>query len=178
MRQQFVAAVLLGSLVVSSGCGYALAGRGNTLPAHVRIIGIPPFVNQSSAPDVDVKLTEAVRAEFLGRGRFRIEPTDVGVDAVLVAKVTSVTLTPANFADRQASRYFLIVSASLEFKDLKDNGKVLWSSPSFQERDEYDVSNSTSAADVAALLRTDTNAIDRVARKFARSAVTSILEAF
>ena len=170
--------LMLGTTMASSSCGYALAGRGNTLPAYVRVIGVPAFVNQSSTPDVDVKLAEAVRAEFLGRGRYKIEPTETGADAVLIARITSVTLTPANFAERQASRYFLTVTASIEFKDMRDNGKVLWSSASFQEQDEYDVANAANATDIAALLRTDTNAMDRLARKFARKAVTAILEAF
>jgi outer membrane lipopolysaccharide assembly protein LptE/RlpB len=178
MRQEIAAAVLFVLVVMTSACGYALTGRQNNLPAHIRSIGIPAFINLSSTPDVDIKLAEAVRAEFQGRGRYLIQTTEAGVDAVMVATITGVTLTPANFADRQASRYFLIVTASIEFKDLRDNGKVLWSHPAFQERDEYDVANSTVPTDVAALLRTDTNAMDRVARKFARSTVTSILETF
>ncbi len=30
-------------------CGYALAGRGNALPATIKIIGVPQFVNQSTS---------------------------------------------------------------------------------------------------------------------------------
>ena len=32
---------LLAVLVSSSGCGYALAGRGSFLPDYIRTIGIP-----------------------------------------------------------------------------------------------------------------------------------------
>ena len=170
---------LLGlALISSAACGYALTGRANTLPPHVRLIGIPQFVNQSSTPEIDVRLTEAVRVEFSGRGRFKIDTTESGADAVLVARITNVTLIPESFADRQASRYLLIVTASVEFKDLRDNGKVLWSSPSFQARDQYQVTSTQNSTDVTALLRTDTDAMDRLAKAFARTLVTAIMEAF
>ena len=176
----------VGSLVVvmaltiasSLNCGYALTGRANTLPPHVRLIGIPQFVNQSSTPEIDVRLTEAVRVEFSGRGRFKIDTTATGADAVLVARVTNVTLIPETFSERQATRYLLIVTASVEFKDLRDNGKVLWSSPSFRAQDQYQVTGTQNAADVNALLRTDTDALDRLAKAFARTLVTAIMEAF
>ncbi|SVE39014.1 uncharacterized protein METZ01_LOCUS491868, partial [marine metagenome] len=36
--------VVLG--VMSSGCGYALAGRGSFLPDYIETIGVPMFGNQ------------------------------------------------------------------------------------------------------------------------------------
>ena len=57
--------------------------------------------------------------------------------------------------------------------------KVLWSNPSMQVRDEYDVTTGDVAAnDLAALFSQDQNALERLAKNFARSIVTSILEAF
>jgi len=95
-----------------------------------------------------------------------------------VARVTSVMLIPATFSDRQATRYSLSVTASVEFKDLRDNGKVLWSSPSFSAQDQYQVTGTQNSTDVTALLRTDTDAMDRLAKAFARTLVTAIMEAF
>ena len=39
---------MLAAAVASSGCGYALAGRGNFLPDYIRTIGIPTFQNHTS----------------------------------------------------------------------------------------------------------------------------------
>ena len=101
-----------------------------------------------------------------------------GVDALLTGVISSITLTPAAFTDqRQASRYVLTLTANIEFKDLKTN-KVLWSNPSMQFREEYDVTNTALAADPNAFFGQDVNALERLATEFARSVVSALLEAF
>jgi hypothetical protein len=69
------------------------------------------------------------------------------------------------------------VLASAEFKLTKD-GKVFWSSPALRVTDEYDVASGVSVTDPAVIFTQDRNALDRMAKAFARSLVTSILEAF
>lgn len=165
--------------VCLSGCGYALAGRGNTLPATIKVIGIPMFVNQSQTPDIDQILTKAVREEFQGHGKYTVNPDVGGADAVLTATITNVTYIVTQFnANHLAQRYAVIVTANVEFKDVKDNNKVLWANPALSFRDEYDVTSNSAGVDPAAFFRSDANALDRLSRSFARSVVTSILEAF
>src|ERR1051325_8432813 len=109
MNRKFLAvcAVLLG-LALESGCGYTLAGRGAFLPAYIKVIGIPLFVNNSAVFDLDRQVTERVRSEFIGRGKYTIRPEATAVDAVLTGTITSVTLTPVAFnAAQQATRYAL-----------------------------------------------------------------------
>lgn len=171
-------ALWLGAGMVSSGCGYALAGRGNTLPPSIVSIGVPPFVNQSPTPDVDRVLTDAVRAELQTKGRYRILPQSTDVDGLLVGRVLSVALQPAAFtAQNQVSRQLIIATASIEFTEVVAS-RVIWANPSFQARDEFDVTTGESATDPTALFAQDANALDRLARSFARSVVTSIFEAF
>ncbi|ODS57042.1 MAG: hypothetical protein ABS36_05960 [Acidobacteria bacterium SCN 69-37] len=168
----------LAGAAVTSGCGYALAGRGNTLPASIVSIGVPPFVNQSPVPDVDRVLTDAVRAEFQTKGRYRILPESTGVDGLCIGRVLSVVLQPSAFtADKQASRQLIVTTASIEFTEVAA-ARVIWANPSFQVRDEFDITTGESANDPAALFTQDANALDRLARNFARSVVTSIFEAF
>src|SRR5688572_17568277 len=81
----------------ASGCGYALAGRGNALPDTIRVIGVPDFQNRSQYPDIDRYLTESVREEFQARGRYRILPQGDGVDGVFVGTLVSVEFRPATF---------------------------------------------------------------------------------
>ena len=58
--------------VLSSGCGYTLAGRGSFLPDYIGTIGIPMFENNTTAFDVEQLLTQQVRQEFIGRGQYRV----------------------------------------------------------------------------------------------------------
>lgn len=168
----------LGAAVLTGGCGYALAGRGNNLPSHIRSIGVPLFENQSTTPDVDIVLTEAVRQELQGKGGYTILPEDTGVDAVLDGRVVSVVLQPSAFtAENQVSSYLIIATAAVEFTDVQSK-QTIWSNPSFQTRDEFVVTTGESATDPTALFAQDTTALDRLAQTFARSVVTSIFEAF
>jgi hypothetical protein len=165
-------------VVVTSSCGYALAGRSSSLPAGIVTIGIPQFVNESTVPEIDRLLTEAVSVEFQSKGRYRVLPEATGVDAVLVGRVVSVILQPSTFTtDNQVQRNLVIATASIEFREVA-TGRVIWTNPAFQTREEYEVTAGTVAADSSALLRQDANAFDRLSRAFARSVVTSIFEAF
>lgn len=158
-----------------SGCGYSLAGRGSFLPEYIRTIGIPLFGNLTSLPDLDRILTERVRNEFISRGRYRVVTDRTGADAVLVGDVTGVTFVPAAFtAQQQASRYALVLTARIEFTDLKQN-KVLWQNPAVQFREEFEV---TTATDASAFFGQNADALQRVSTEFARAIVSAILEAF
>ena len=169
---------VLFSAVSLSGCGYTLAGRGAYLPAYIHRIGLPQFTNETSIIDVDRRITEHVRTELVGRGKYTIVPDTTGVDAVLSGDIVSVTLTPAAFnSQSQATRYALTLTAKVEFKDLKAN-KVIWSNPSMQYREEFDVTTATATLDATAFFGQDVNALDRLASEFARAVVSAILEAF
>ena len=119
-----------------------------------------------------------MRAELTGRGKYKVFPTEAGNDAVLTGEITSISVAPVAFGQQQqASRYTLIMSARVEFKDLK-NGKVLWSNPALQVREEYEGSTGTSVSDASAFFGQDKDALDRLATEFARSVVSALLEAF
>lgn len=161
-----------------SACGYALSGRGNTLPTTIVTIGIPLFVNHSSTPDVDRVLTEAVRTEWRGKGKYRIQPDENGVDAVLHGVVSSVTLQPTTFnTNGQVSSTAVILTASIEFKEVATD-KVLWTNPVMQARTEYQVGGGNSPNDATVLFTQDQTALTKLSQTFARSVVTSIFEAF
>jgi lipopolysaccharide assembly LptE-like protein len=172
-----LAAVCLAASLMS-GCGYSLAGRGSFLPTYIQIIGIPNFNNRTTFFNVEQILTQKVRAEFIGRGKYKVLPESTGVDAVLSGDITSVGIAPASFnQDQQASRYFITVTAKIEFRDLRAN-KVLWENPSMSFREEYQVTSATTAVDPNAFFGQEANALERVATDFARTLVSAILEAF
>ncbi len=171
-----VLAILLLVIGSLSGCGYALAGRGSSLPATVKSIGIPLFVNSTPIYDLEQTLTQRVRLEFIGRGKYQVVPDATGTDAVLNGEITSVALQPTAFnAQQQASRYAITVVVKVT---LKAADKTLYENPGLTFRDEYEVTNSASSADVGQFLGQNKDALDRLSTDFARSVVSTILEAF
>jgi Lipopolysaccharide-assembly len=166
------------AVLVFSGCGYTLAGRGSFLPSSIHTIGVPTFTNHSAVFNLETTLTEKVRGEFIGRGKYQILPQDSGVDAVLVGDISGVSVAPVSFNTQQlASRYTITISASIQLKDLHEN-KVLWENPSLIFRQDYDNTSGVNALDSAAFFGQEANALDRVSTDFARSIVSAILEAF
>jgi hypothetical protein len=165
--------------LVFSGCGYALAGRGSFLPPDIRVVGIPQFQNQSTFFNVEQVLTEKVRAEFIGRGKYQVVPDAAAVDAVLTGTVTGISVTPSGFTSQQlASRYLFTVTMKVEFTDVRNN-HVLWSNDALTFREEYELSTrGTTALEGASFLDQERSSFDRIATDVARSVVTAILEAF
>jgi hypothetical protein len=172
-------AIALAALLAANACGYSLAGRGSFLPAYVKTIGIPMFVNRTSVFNIETLVTQKVRAEFIGRGKYQILPQSTGVDLLLNGEVTSVILQPAtiNPQTNLATRYSITMTARVELLELKEN-KVLWENPAIMFRQEYDAQSGGSNADPAAFFRQDTSALDRMSSEFARTIVSAILEAF
>lgn len=171
---------VLGVLCVGAagGCGYALAGRGSFLPPYIKTIGIPTFANRTTVFNVETLLSQKVRSEFIGRGKYTVLPQATDVDALLVGEVTAVTIQPASFTTGQlASRYVITMTARVELRDLRENS-VLWENPSLVFRQDYEATSGASSLDAAAFFGHDANALDRLSTEFARTIVSAILEAF
>ena len=174
-----VAPVILLLAFASSGCGYALAGRGSFLPDYIRVVGIPQFENRSSFSQVEQILTEKVRTEFIGRGKYTVIPDATGSDAVLSGEVLALSVQPVGFTEQQlASRYLLTWTMKVAFTVARTN-EVLWSNDALTFRGEYELSTrGNTAIEGAAFVDQERSSIDRIASDVARSVVTSILEAF
>ncbi len=161
-----------------AGCGYALAGRGSFLPDSIKTIGVPTFANRTQVFNLESQITEKVRSEFIGRGRYQIVPDSSGVDALLTGEVASVTIVPITFTPGQlASRYVIAMSARVELRDTREN-KVLWENPGLTFRQEFDAQTGQTTLDPAAFFGQDANALERMTSDFARTIVSAILEAF
>ena len=177
-RRAFLCALCSLCVLSLPGCGYSLAGRGSFLPVYIKTIGVPTFTNRTVVFNLETMLTQKVRSEFIGRGKYQFLPEAIGVDALLTGEVTAVSIQPASFSTQQlASRYAISMSARIELKDMREN-KVLWENPSLVFRQEYDATGGRTVLDPAAFFQQDANALERMSTEFARNIVSAILEAF
>jgi hypothetical protein len=167
----------------ASACGYSLAGRGSFLPDYIRTIGIPLFVNRTPFVTAEQLFTEKVRIEFQSRGRYAVEPTEAGVDGVVRGEIVGISAAPAGFTDVQlATRYRFTIIVSVKFDDLAQK-RTLWENSALSFSDEYELQSRLSlgggaGVDASAFLEQERAAMDRLSTDFARSVVSSILEAF
>lgn len=168
--------MLIVAALTSTGCGYALAGRGSFLPDYIETISIPMFGNNTTIFEVEQLLTQEVREVFIGRGSYRVVTEAARVDALLTGTIRSISIQPASFtADQQVSRYVFTLIASIEFTDLTTD-EVLWENPGLIFRDEYEVA--TGGVNASTFFGQRSNAVERLAGDFADTVVSSILEAF
>ena len=177
MKRFVLLLVLLGAS--TPGCGYSLAGRGSFLPADIRIVGIPQLVNNSTFFQVEQILTEKIRTEFIGRGRYTVIPAPEGADAVVTGTVTSITVQPVGFTEQQlASRYLFTLTMNVQFTDAR-TALVLWQNSALIFREEYELSTRSNVAlEGTTFLSQERSSFDRIADDVSRTVVTAILEAF
>jgi outer membrane lipopolysaccharide assembly protein LptE/RlpB len=166
-------ALLCAVLAAAQGCGYHLAGRGNTLPPEVRSVGIPIFVNRTNRPELEQRVTEAVIDEFSTRGRIRILPGEEGADTVLRGTLYTYTTTPVVLNEQgRARRYEILITARVVLTQAATD-RVLWENDHFLFKQQYEVPETS-----IAFVDREIIAIDEVAGDFASTVVTSILEGF
>ncbi len=164
-------------LLGTSGCGYALVGKGVTTDASIKRIGVPIFKDATGKPGLDQKVTQKVVEELLRRGRFDVVQDTAGVDAVVEGELVGFNATPVGFTGEdtgrtQADRYQITLTARVRYSKV-GAPEPMWSSDSFSFRDEYEI-----GSDPAVFFDREEGSIDRLVTSFARNLVATMLEAF
>jgi outer membrane lipopolysaccharide assembly protein LptE/RlpB len=164
--------VLAAACVLATQCGYHLRGTGTFLPPGIKTVSVPMFKNFSTRYDLDVTLTQGVIDEFVARGKVEVIDDAGSADAVLVGEISSFSVNPIGFSSQNtADRYMVMVVAKIVLRDLKDE-KVIFSNPSYVYQEEYEVPPGTSYE------TWETEALGKIAQKFARSLISTLLEGF
>jgi hypothetical protein len=136
------------------------------------MINIPMFANRTTRFELDLKLTQQVIDEMVSRGKVEITDETDAADAVLIGEILRFNANPIGFGeDATADRYSISIVAKVILRDVVQN-KVIFSNSSFVYQGEYDVPEGVDFESI------ETEAIDEMAVKFARSLVVAILEGF
>jgi len=167
MKSYFILAVAL--LLMVSACGYHRMDQ--SLPKHIQTIAIPTFQNPSLHYKVEQRFTKAVVDEFLRRGRaITIVPNVADADAVLNGSIKSFQLRNAVLDQTGRNRVFEIrIVTGATLRDLKTN-KILFDNQKIEFHGEYELSD-----DPNSFFNEDNPAVDRIAREFAQSLVSTLL---
>lgn len=167
------ALAMLAVIVATAACGYHTAGHSNILPADLQTIAIPAFVNRTQTYKIEQTLTSAVAQEFATRTKYRITSKTDGSDAVLRGVVLSTSTAPLTYdsSTGRAASVLVIVSMSVSLTDKE--GRTLYQNPSYVFREQYQVSQ-----ELSSFFEEDSPAFQRLARDFARTLVSNVLENF
>src|SRR6059058_6490243 len=166
--------LVIGCSLLASACGYALVGKGNSLPPNIHTINIPAFVNKTTRVELEQRVTQSVADEFVSRGRLRLVTVPKDADVILRGSIDSFGIFPVAFnAQGRATQYQISITANIELLDHRAEDKVLWKNDQYRFTENYQVNvESTDAFDQ------ETRAIQDIAVQFAQSLVTNLLEGF
>lgn len=168
--QKYLACLLAVSLMAA--CGYQLRGKGSFWLPQMKKICVPVFENSSGRFELDIKLTKSVVSELVSRTKVEIVPERTQADGLLSGEVVAFKVQPIAFSSLGAATKFKItITTSIVFSDLISQ-KILFSDDNFIYTGEYDIPEGLDFETM------ESQAIDRIAEKFARQLVVNLLEGF
>ena len=156
------------------GCGYHTAGHSPRLPQGINSIAVPAFENKTHTYKIEQTLTAAVKRELVTRTKYQILPSDNGsADAILHAQVLSTQASPLTYDSQTGRASSEVVTVVIAVKLVARDGRVLYENRNYTFRDEYQVSR-----EITSFFEEESPALQRIARDFAGSLVSDLLEAF
>jgi outer membrane lipopolysaccharide assembly protein LptE/RlpB len=172
MRGRTLPIALAAAVGILCGCGYHLVGKGGKLPEGVKSVAVPLLANETRRAEVEQRVTEQLVRELSVRSGAKILAAKEGADAVLTGAITGYESSPVLLnPEGRATRYEITMTARMRLEDLRES-RILWSNDQYVFRSQYEVPEDTTFFDQEIV------AIDAVAREFAVSVVTAILEGF
>ena len=192
-RRTFFVALGGGAVCLLSSCGYHVGGKADLVPKSIQTIAIPAFANASIRYKLTDELPRDIAREFLARTRFKIENDANLADAVLNGTVNSVATFPTIYdpISGKATSVQVIVQMSITLVE-RATGRVLYSNPSLQAKQNFDIAASTIVSPGQVSNGTSVNdqisahgffdesgpAYDRLGRDVAQQVVSSVVDNF
>ena len=171
---KFVRHIFLLAAIVTLGCGYHTAGHATRIPASVRTIAVPVFVNQTQTYRIEQILTRDVVREFLARTHYQIaNEAGQSADAVLKGTVVSAQAAPLTYDAHTGRISSAVVTVSMKVSLVDHTGHTFFENQNYTFRQQYQVSR-----EVTSFFEEETPALQRMSQDFARTLVGDILEAF
>lgn len=116
---------ILTAMTIATGCGYRV---GSLLPADIKTIAVPMFINSTPEPELEAILTNGIIREFIADGTLRIVE-EKNADTLLLGEIIDYRREPLRYSKTEVTReYRLLIAVKLTFKDLRRN-EVMWEIP-------------------------------------------------
>jgi outer membrane lipopolysaccharide assembly protein LptE/RlpB len=161
-------------LLPLAGCGYHTVGSATHIPGNVRTLAVPIFSTQTQAFHTEMAFTQATIRELNTRTKYRIlNSGSKDADAALHGTILSQTVAPLTYdaTSGQSSSYLVTITAKVLLTS--HDGQVLYRNDALTFHEQYQ-----STQDLNGFIQEDTAAVNRVARDFAQTVVSDMLESF
>ena len=146
------------------------------LPKRIKTIAVPQFQFEVKGARyrVESRFTEAVTREIIKRGRgLSVQGSREGADAVVEGTIRDFNFSGVLLDTQGRARvYEVTIVAAVTIRDLYEN-KVLYDNQNFIFRDSFEFSQ-----DPRSFFNEEDPAVERMARAFAESVVSTIVNGF
>ena len=169
----FRLSLLLGlAAFLLTACGYRVASK-NRLAPQLRTLAVLPLENETTTFQVEQIFTRSLIHAFVERSSYNLVRDPAQADAVFSGVIFSTTANPVIFRQRAFGSTFLVtLQARVKLQDRRD-GRVLYQNDLYLFREQYVIN-----VDVRNFFTELNPALNRVARDFSSSVVTTLLEGF
>lgn len=144
------------------------------LPSHIKTVAVPAFQNNALRFKIEHRFTEAVMNELIRRGHgLHVQSEREGADAVIDGVVKSFGFSGVLLDDKGRARIFEVtITAAVTVRDSHEN-RVLYDNQNFVFRGEFEFAN-----DPRNFFNEEDPAVQRMARSFAESIVSTLVNGF
>jgi|SRR5580704_5032773 hypothetical protein len=160
--------------IMVDSCGYhrAAVNGGGTLPENIRTIAVVTFHNTSLKYRVEQRFTQAVMDEILRRARgVRVTSNPDDADAVITGDIRRFRPSGALLDPQGRTRLWqLTITTNVVLRDLHTH-RILYQNPAVHFQGEYELSSNPET-----FFDEQNTAVDRIAKDFARSIVSTIMD--
>jgi hypothetical protein len=146
----------------------------NQLPSRIKTVAVPAFQNNALRYKIEHRFTEAVIKEIIHRGHgLRVQGESEGADAVVDGVIKSFDFRGVLLDERGRARIFEVtITAAVTVRDQTEN-RVLYDNQNYVFRGEYEFAN-----DPRSYFNEEDPAVQRMARAFAESLVSTLVNGF
>lgn len=161
-------------MLLTAGCGYHIAGRGDLLPKTMKTVAIQPFGNNTMLYKLARLLPADVGRELISRTKYQLVDDPSHADAVLTGNLINYGAYPTVIDPITSRATTVQVITTVQFTlTERATGKVLVTRPGFEVRERYEISG-----DPKAYFDESGTAMERVSKDVARTIISAILENF
>jgi hypothetical protein len=166
------AALLVLISATAFSCGYKVASQ-NRLDQGFRSILVRPLENRTTQIEVDQILTRALSREVVQSTSLQVVNSEGQADVILTGVITSLRASPITIGRTAFGSTFLVTLHLRVELNERETGRVVFSRNDYIFREQYVIN-----VDVENFFSELNPALDRIARDFASSVVTTIRESF
>lgn len=141
MRRFGACSSLLMAVLATAACGVRYGFAGGGLPSNIRTMAVLPFDNQTTSPEVQRELLDAMRRELQHRLGVR-DAAENRADAIVRGVISGYdadvpVAMSANPAQAVTARRRLQITIDIEIVE-QDNGRVLFQRKGMHGEGDYD----------------------------------------